>query len=230
MNPFALSKWLLLLENWTLFFEGAVYTVIYSCLGLLVAVSFGLLLALMGVAGKRSLRVVNKVFGRLAQNIPQVIVLFFMYNVLPMLGIRMSVFQIGVWGVGIYQGVFISETFRAGIEAIPRGQWEAAQSQGLSWLQMFRLIILPQMFRAVLPSFANNVVNFIKNTSVLAMIAGGEMMYVADSWSSYNMAYGPAYAVTAAVYFILCFPLSRFAQKLEAGRTGSDGERSVMEV
>lgn len=131
----------------------------------------------------------------------------------------MSIFQIGVFGVGVYQGAFIAETFRAGMEAVPKGQWEAAQTQGLTYMQIMRLIIFPQMFCSVLPSFTNNVVNFIKNTSVMAMIAGGEIMYVADSWSSYNMAYGPAYVITALVYFVLCFPLSWLAKNMEEKRT-----------
>ncbi len=215
MNPFAISKWLLLLENWQLFWEGVLYTILYSILGLLVAVSVGLLLAVFGISNYKPLKAVDAIVVRLAQNIPQVIMIFFMYNVFPIMGIKMSVFQIGVFGVGVYQGAFISETFRAGIEAIPKGQWEAAEAQGLTYFQSMKLIILPQMFQSVLPSFTNNVVNFIKNTSVMAMIAGGEIMYVADSWSSYNMAYGPAYAVTALVYFILCFPLSRFAKRME---------------
>lgn len=218
MNPFSLSKWALLFENSNLFFEGALYTIAYSIVGLLVACSSGIILALFNVSNNKILSAFSKVVVRLAQNIPQVIMIFFLYNVFPMIGIVMSVFQIGVWGVGIYQGAFISETFRAGIEAIPVGQWEAAQSQGLSYLQTLRLVILPQMFKSVLPSFTNNVVNFIKNTSVMAMIAGGEIMYVADSWSSYNMAYGPAYAVTALIYFIICFPLSSMAKRMEKQR------------
>lgn len=215
MNPFSLSKWALLFENGDLFFKGALYTILYSAAGLLVACFSGMILALFNISSSRILSVFSKAVVRLAQNIPQVIMIFFLYNVFPMIGIVMSVFQIGVWGVGIYQGAFISETFRAGIEAMPKGQWEAAQSQGLSYVQTLRLVILPQMFKSVLPAFTNNIVNFIKNTSVMAMIAGGEIMYVADSWSSYNMAYGPAYAVTALIYFILCFPLSSLAKRME---------------
>lgn len=218
MNPFAISKWVLLLENWNLFFEGAMYTILYSVFGLLVACIAGLVLAVFAISSNKFLNMISRIVVRLAQNIPQVIMIFFMYNVFPIIGINMSVFQIGVFGVGIYQGAFISETFRAGMEALPKGQWEAAQAQGFSYFQLMRLIILPQMFRAVLPSFTNNVVNFIKNTSVMAMIAGGEIMYVADSWSSYNMAYGPAYVVTALVYFVICFPLSVFARKMESNR------------
>ena len=135
MNPFAISKWLLLFENWQLFWEGALYTVLYSILGLLVAVFVGLMLAVFGINNNRLLRTIDAVIVRLAQNIPQVIMIFFMYNVFPVVGIRMSVFQIGVFGVGIYQGAYISETFRAGIEAIPRGQWEAAETQGLTYVR-----------------------------------------------------------------------------------------------
>lgn len=214
MNPFSIAKWQLLAENWELFAQGAMYTILYSILGLMVACFSGLVLALFGISKHKSLKRIDIIIVRMAQNIPQVILIFFLYNVLPLIGVRMSVMQIGIWGVGIYQGAFISETFRAGIEAIPVGQWEAAESQALTYTQTMRYIILPQMYKSVLPSFTNNVVNFIKNTSVMAMIAGGEIMYVADSWSSYNMAYGPAYVITAIVYLMLCMPLSHYAKKL----------------
>lgn len=218
MSAFALGKWALLFDNWRIFANGVLYTLMYSVLGLIVALVSGLALALFSVTGNRFLIIFRKVIVRLAQNIPQVIMIFFMYNVFPLIGIRMSVFQIGIFGVGIYQGAFISETFRSGILAIPKGQWEAADSQGFTRVQMLRLIILPQMFHAVLPALTNNMVNFIKNTSVLGMIAGGEIMYVADSWSSVTMAYVPAYFFTALVYFLICFPLSTFAKKLERSK------------
>jgi putative glutamine transport system permease protein len=69
--------------------------------------------------------------------------------------------------------------------------------------------------KIIIPPLTNQLVNLIKNTSVLAMIAGGDLMYRTDSWSSSNMYYGPAYVVSGLLYFIICYPLARFARKLE---------------
>ncbi|WP_139314659.1 ABC transporter permease subunit, partial [Desulfosporosinus metallidurans] len=89
---------------------------------------------------------------------------------------------VGVLGVGVYHGAYIAEVVRAGISSIHRGQMEAALSQGFSFWGAMRHVILPQASRLVLPPLTNQAVNLIKNTSVLAMIAGGDLMYHADSW------------------------------------------------
>ncbi|NRW83875.1 ABC-type amino acid transport system permease subunit [Clostridium beijerinckii] len=109
----------------------------------------------------------------------------------------------------------ISEVVRTGITSIPKGQFEAAKSQGFSHTQTMMYIILPQTVKIIIPPLANQLVNLIKNTSVLAMIAGGDLMYTADSWSSANMYYGPAYVITGALYFIMCYPLAMISRKLE---------------
>jgi putative glutamine transport system permease protein len=92
---------------------------------------------------------------------------------------------------------------------------EAALSQGFSYWGAMRYVILPQASRVVLPPLTNQAVSLIKNTSVLAMIAGGDLMYRADSWSAGNIYYGPAYVVTGLLYLLLCFPLAQLAQYLE---------------
>jgi putative glutamine transport system permease protein len=78
-----------------------------------------------------------------------------------------------------------------------------------------RYIILPQAKRVVFPPMTNQAVFLIKNTSVMAMVAGGDLMYRADSWSSANLYYGPAYIITGVLYFMLCFPLAQYARRLE---------------
>jgi putative glutamine transport system permease protein len=119
--------------------------------------------------------------------------------------------------VGIYHGAYVAEVFRAGINSVPKGQMEAARSQGFSYVQAMHHIILPQTITIVLPPLANQAVNLIKNTSVLALIAGGDLMYQADSWASNGtLSYGPAYITTGVLYFILCFPLVTWARRREA--------------
>lgn len=138
------------------------------------------------------------------QNIPLVIQIFFMYNGLAMAGLVLSEFTIGVVGVGMYHGAYIAEVVRAGILAVPKGQEEAAYSEGFNYIQTMRYVILPQMVKIILPPLTNQAVNLIKNTSVLAIIAGADLMYVADSYASYSLNYGPAYAVAGLLYFLLC--------------------------
>lgn len=118
-------------------------------------------------------------------------------------------------GVGVYHGAYISEVIRTGIEAIPRGQSEAAASQGFSYLETMYYIILPQTIRIIMPPLANQALNLVKNTSILAMVAGMDLMYFTDSWGSERNFFAQAYFTSALLYFIICFPLARLARYLE---------------
>ena len=157
----------------------------------------------------------SRVYVEFIQNTPLVIQVFFLYHALPHMGVMLPVFVVGVLGVGVYHGAYIAEVVRAGINSIHRGQMEAALSQGFSFWGAMRHIILPQASRVVLPPLTNQAVNLIKNTSVLAMVAGGDLMYRADSWSSENIYYGPAYVVVGLLYLLLCLPLATLTRRLE---------------
>jgi putative glutamine transport system permease protein len=104
---------------------------------------------------------------------------------------------------------------RAGILSTPKGQFEAAYAQGFSYWGAMRYVILPQAKRMAYPPLTNLAVNLIKNTSVMAMVAGGELMYHADSWASSNLYYGPAYIITGLLYIAICLPLATYAKYLE---------------
>jgi len=214
-GPFAGYKWLALLRDWDVFAEGFLNTVLLSGLALALALALGILFGMLGTSHYRPLRSINRFYVELIQNTPLVIQIFFLYHGLPHLGIMLPVFTVGVLGVGIYHGAYIAEVVRAGIEAVPRGQHEAAYSQGFSYWGTMRHIILPQAKRVTFPPMTNQAVSLIKNTSVLAMVAGGELMYHADSWSSGNLYYGPAYVVTGILYLALCYPLAAYARHLE---------------
>jgi putative glutamine transport system permease protein len=184
-------------------------------LALLLALVIGVVVGTMSTAKGRLPRAVARIYVEMFQNIPLLIQIFFMYNGLAMAGLVLSEFTIGVVGVGIYHGAYIAEVVRAGILAVPKGQEEAAYSEGFNYIQTMRYVILPQMVKIILPPLTNQAVNLIKNTSVLAIIAGADLMYVADSYASYSLNYGPAYAVAGLLYFLLCFPLATFARKYE---------------
>ena len=214
-NPFALWRWESLLENSSDIGAGFIRTLQVAVLALLLALIIGVVVGTMSTAKGRLPRAVARIYVEMFQNIPLVIQIFFMYNGLAMAGLVLSEFTIGVVGVGMYHGAYIAEVVRAGILAVPKGQEEAAYSEGFNYIQTMRYVILPQMVKIILSPLTNQAVNLIKNTSVLAIIAGADLMYVADSYASYSLNYGPAYAVAGLLYFLLCFPLATFARKYE---------------
>lgn len=214
-GPFALFKWEAVFRDFSIFFEGFVTTLEVAVLGLLLALILGVIFGVLSTSKIKIFRVISRIYVEIIQNTPLVIQIFFLFNGLPYIKIVLPVFIIGVLGVGVYHGAYIAEVVRAGITSVPKGQFEAAKSQGFSYSQTMRYIILPQTIKIIIPPLTNQLVNLIKNTSVLAMIAGGDLMYTTDSWSSSNMYYGPAYVVTGILYFVLCYPLARLARKLE---------------
>lgn len=214
-GPLAGFKWLALFEDWSTFAEGFLTTILIAGLGLILALCLGVVFGVAGAAPARPGRILNRIYVELIQNTPLVIQIFFFYHGLPHLGVNLPVFSIGVLGVGIYHGAYIAEIIRSGIQAIPRGQLESAYSQGFGYWKAMQHIVLPQARRIVYPPITNQAVSLIKNTSVLAMVAGGELMYQADSWSSGNLYYAPAYIVTGLLYLSLCYPLATYAHHLE---------------
>ena len=128
--------------------------------------------------------------------------------------VRIAPFVLGFLGVGLYHAAYISEVIRTGIEAVPRGQMEAAQSQGFTRAQAYWYIVLPQTFKIILPPLCNQALNLVKNTSVLALVAGGDLMYRSDNFVSLY-GYLQGYIVCCLMYFIICFPLAMLAQWLE---------------
>lgn len=214
-GPFAWFKWGAAFRDYNVFFEGFLTTLEVAVLGLLLALMLGILFGVLSTSKLKVFKIISRIYVEIIQNTPLVIQIFFLFNGLPYIKVVLPVFAIGVLGLGLYHGAYISEVIRSGIISTPKGQFEAAKSQGFSHTQTMRYIVLPQTIKVIIPPLTNQLVNLIKNTSVLAMIAGGDLMYRADSWSSSNMYYGPAYIVTGILYFILCYPLARFARKLE---------------
>jgi len=215
VGPFAWFKWQALFANWDVFAEGFLTTLLASFLALSLALVLGIIFGVLGSTNFTVPKAINRIYVEFIQNTPLVIQVFFLFNGLPHMGIMLPVLVVGVLGVGIYHGAYIAEVIRAGIQSIHRGQMEAALSQGFNYVGAMRYIILPQAARVVLPPLANQAVNLIKNTSVMALIAGGDLMYRADSWSSETLHYGPTYVVVGLLYLSICFPLANLVRYLE---------------
>ena len=192
--------------------------------GLALSLVLGTVLGVFSTTRSRVLRGISRVYVEFFQNTPLPVQVFFMYMAGPKLlqailgtadPVRTSAFALGVLGVGLYHAAYVSEVIRTGIESVPRGQFEAALSQGFSRLQSYVYIVLPQTFKVILPPLCNQALNLVKNTSVLALIAGGDLMYNADNFVS-TYGYLQGYIMACVLYFIICFPLAILVQWLEA--------------
>lgn len=214
-NPLALWKFLDTLEHSEQFLSGFAYTLALSFFALAIALVFGTIGGVMASSKNKILKAYTRGYVEIFQNTPLVIQIFFLYFALPPLGIHLSVFLVGVLGVGAYHGAYVSEVVRSGIQSVPKGQFEAAYSQGFTYTQAMRYIIVPQTIKIILPPLTNQMVNLIKNTSVLLIIAGGELMYQADIYAGEKLNYAPAYIFAAFLYFIVCYPLAYFAKFYE---------------
>lgn len=216
-GPFAVPRWEALFENFDLLMRGAFITLIVATLGLALALALGVVIGVMSSSHWRIPRGFARVYVEFFQNTPLLIQVFMLYNAIPLIwpGAFIPVVVIGIMGVGMYHGAYIAEVVRAGIQSIGRGQLEAALAQGFTYIGAMRYIIIPQAMRIVLPPLTNQAVNLIKNTSVIAIIAGGDLMYAGDSFAGRYGHYGPTYVVVGLMYFLMCFPLARLSRRLE---------------
>src|SRR5215470_15682697 len=137
-------------------------TILVTLGSLVLSTVLGMVWALMRVSGIRALAVIAVVVVNLIRGIPIIVQLFYIYFVLPDFGITLSALQAAIIGLGIAYSAYQSENFRAGIEAIERGQIEAAQSIGMGWSLMMRRVILPQAVRIVLPPYGNTMIMMLK--------------------------------------------------------------------
>lgn len=149
------------------------------------------------------------------RNIPLLVIVFFFYIGTPSLGLQLSGFTAGTIGLTIYTSAFIAEAIRSGILSVPDGQMEAARSSGLTYGQTMRMIILPQAIKIVVPPIGNQFINLVKNSSILALIAGTELMYQADLISAKTYVVFDVYIFVALFYLVITIPLSLGVSYLE---------------
>lgn len=217
-SPFALSRWADFFANFGAFAKGFLYTLGMSTGALLLALILGIIFGAMSSSKNKILKGIARVYVELFQNTPLLVQFVFVYYGLAIVSngvIMISTFFTAVLCVGIYHGAYIAEVIRSGIEAVPRGQTEAALSQGFTYSQTMSMIILPQAVRTILPPMTNQVVNLIKNTSTVAIISGADIMFTAKAWAYETTNYVPAFAGAALLYFIMCFPLATWARRKE---------------
>lgn len=186
--------------------------------GLVLALLLGIIFGLFSTGKIKILRIIARIYVELFQNTPVLLQMCFLYYGLAFSGNSIGIIGTGIITLGIYHGAYMSEVIRAGIEAVPKGQFEAAESQGFSYISYMYHIILPQSIKIFLPPMVNQVVNLIKNTSCLYIVGGADLLSLTYSFvtgATTGGAYAPAYVLTGVLFFAVCFPLSTLASRWE---------------
>ena len=175
----------------------------------------GLGVALARTAPAKALRVAAGVFIDFFQGTPMLLQLFLVFYGLPVFGLKVNVWVAAATGLTLHAGAFLGEIWRGGIQAVPRGQSEAAEALGLNYWTRMRYVLLPQALRMSFAPTVGFLVQLIKGTSLAAIIGFVELSRSGQLVSS--ITYKPllAFGLVAACYFAICFPLSRYSARLE---------------
>ncbi len=198
-----------------LLLRGLVVTVQATLVGSVVAMVLGLVFALLRRSRLAVVRVVTGGFVEFVRSTPLLVQLYFLFFVLPSLGITLSGFQAGVIGLGVHYATYTSEVYRAGIEGVPRGQWEAATALNLPTSRVWRSVILPQAIPRVLPALGNYVIAMFKETPLLSAITVLEMLAVAKALGGQTFRYLEPLTLVGLLFLLVSLPASLTVRRLE---------------
>lgn len=205
----------ILTNHWSEFITGFWNTILCSLIALFFSLILGVGFALLEVSPNKVAKGFACVYIEIFRNIPLLVITMIFYLVIPQFWIKISGFAAGTIGLTLYTSAFIAETMRAGINSVGTGQMEGARSNGMSYTQAMRYVILPQAFKIVIPPLGNQFVNLIKNSSVLAFVAGFDLMYQADIVAFSTFETINTYIVVGLFYLVLTLPLSYYMRYLE---------------
>lgn len=202
--------------------EGVKLTVIVTFGALIFSTVLGLVWVLMRVSGYWLLEKISTWAVNILRGTPILIQLFYIYFVLPEIGITLTAVQAAIIGLGLAFSAYQSENFRAGIEAVDHGQVEAAQSLGMSWPLMMRRVILPQAARIVLPTYGNTMIMILKDSSLASTITVAELAFKGQILASSTFKYSTVLTLVAFLYLFMSLPLISLVGWLERRKKSHD--------
>ncbi|MFA0132570.1 amino acid ABC transporter permease [Vibrio splendidus] len=225
------------------FFQGLIATLRLSLWSMVLALSFGTLLGVARHSKIAFFKTPALIFIQLVRNIPPLVFVFIFYffvsnQLIPLLGLESILREhngeinavqdflfgpanlwenlaSGVICIGLLSSAYIAEVIRAGLEGIPKGQWEAADSLGLSALSKYRFVVGPQVLTAITPPLAGQAISLVKDTSIVSLISIQEMTFVGTEMANSSGLIFEIWLIVGFVYFALCFALSRLFKVIE---------------
>jgi polar amino acid transport system permease protein len=212
VDPTTTSGW----NNLKFMASGAYYTIIMSLTAICISVIVGLLVALPGLSDKRGWRMFNRTYVEIVRAVPILVLILWVYYGLPALsGITLNVFWAGVLALALSDSAFQAEIFRAGIQSIARGQYEAAQSISLNYRDTMRYVILPQAIRRILPALGNQLVYMLKMSSLVSVIGLQELTRKANELVVSEYRPLEIYTILVLEYLVLILIVSAGVRWLE---------------
>jgi polar amino acid transport system permease protein len=212
----------IIVKHLPLFLKGVFLTVEISFFAILLGLAIGILGAVARTSRFKILHIIGASYVEVFRNTPLLIQIFIIFFGLPGLGIKLSPYISGLTALVLYVGAYNTEVIRAGLEAIPKGQVEAAKSLGLTGVQTFRYVMLPQTFRISLPALGNNWVALVKNSSLVSVIGMVELTWVAYDLNALTFRSFELFGAATLFYLLLIFILTNiqsFVEKRFAYRT-----------
>lgn len=199
----------------TVFLQGLAMTTFLTIVVILLAGTLAIPIALARLSPKRWIRWPADFYVEFIRATPLILQLIYIYYVLPSAGIRLEPVTAAIIGLTINYSAFMSEVYRSGIQSVPRSQYEAAQSLGLSPTITFVKVIFPQAFRVVLPALGNYLIALFKDTALASVVTVQELMFSGQIIAARNYQYFTVYTVTAILYFAVGYPSALLVRRLE---------------
>ncbi|GAA1230986.1 ectoine/hydroxyectoine ABC transporter permease subunit EhuD [Streptomyces aureus] len=197
------------------FWDGVLVTLQALVLGSLISFSLGLVWAIAFRAPTRFVRWPVGIVTEFIRNTPLLVQLFFLYFVLPEWGIQFSALTTGIVAIGLHYSTYTAQVYRAGIEAVPAGQWEAARALSLPYRRTWTAVILPQAIRRVIPALGNYVIAMLKDTPLLAGIGVLELLQRSRLEAAQTFQYTEALTVVGVAFIVIAYPSSLLLRALE---------------
>lgn len=195
--------------------QGVALTIIVTVGSLILSTLLGLIWALMRASGVRALSGLSAGLINVIRGIPIIVLLFYLYFVMPDLGIALTALQAAILGLGIAYSAYQAENFRAGIEAIDKGQIEAAQAIGMGWWITMRRVVLPQAVRIVLPPYGNIMIMLLKDSSQASTITVAELALQGKLIASSTFKNTSVFTLVALMYLTMSIPLILLVRHFE---------------
>jgi His/Glu/Gln/Arg/opine family amino acid ABC transporter permease subunit len=194
---------------------GLLITVELTLVVITLSLVCALAVALAGMSRFAPLRWLVWAYIEVIRGTPLLLQLIYVYYVLPEIGIRLDAFTAGVLALTLNYTAYISEVYRSGIQAIAKGQHDAAAALGMTHALAMRRIILPQAIRIVVPALGNYFIGLFKDTALCSAVSIQELVFTAQVHAALNFQYFTLYTVVAAMYFLVSFPAARLVNYLE---------------
>ncbi|MGD0985832.1 MAG: ectoine/hydroxyectoine ABC transporter permease subunit EhuD [Acidimicrobiales bacterium] len=206
--------------------QGLVITLEATGAGMAIALTVGLGIAVIRVLKLPGLSQVARFYILFFRNTPLLVQLYVWYYVLPQYGIVLSAFLVGVVGLGIQFSAYTAEVYRAGLEQVPRGQWEAGSALGLRTAAILRSIIIPQAFRPIVPGLGNYLISMFKDSAYLSVVTVFELLGTTEQLAASSFRYTALFTLLGVIYFSLSYPASVCVRVLE--RRAARGRQNAL--